>query len=92
MVGPTIQEDLFSTFTRFRTFLYALTADIAQMYRQVKLHEEDRLFHKILWRENSNDPIKVYKLNTLTFDTASSPFLAVRTLHQLAEDERENYT
>ena len=61
------------------------------MYRQVQLHEEDRLFHKIMWREKSNDPIKVYTLNTVTFRTASAPFLAVRTLHQLAEDEWENY-
>ncbi|XP_033218066.1 uncharacterized protein LOC117173536 [Belonocnema kinseyi] len=28
MVGPIIQEDLFSIITRFRTFQYALTADI----------------------------------------------------------------
>ena len=28
MVGPTIQEDLFSIFSRFRSFLFALTADI----------------------------------------------------------------
>ena len=91
MVGPTIQDDLFSTFTRFRTFLYALTADIAQMYRQVQLHEEDRVFHKILWRENPSEPIRVYTLNTVTFGTASAPFLAVRTLHQLAEDEGDKY-
>ena len=54
--------------------------------------EEERLFHKILWRENSNDPIKVYILNTVTFGTASAPFLAVHTLYQLPEDERDNYS
>ncbi|XP_033213767.1 uncharacterized protein LOC117170833 [Belonocnema kinseyi] len=90
MVGPTIQDDLFSTFTRFRTFLVALTADIEQMYRQIQLTNELRLFHKILWRETPTDPIKVNTLNTVTFGTASAPFLAIRTLHQLAEDEREN--
>ena len=37
MVGPTIQDDLFSTVTRFRTFIYALTADIEQMYRQIQV-------------------------------------------------------
>lgn len=35
MVGPTIQDDLFSILTRFRTFKIALTADITKMYRQV---------------------------------------------------------
>ena len=60
MVGPTIQDDMFSTFTQFRTLLYALTADIAQMYRQVQLHEEDRVFHKTLWRENPNEPQQTF--------------------------------
>ena len=36
-VGPTIQEDLFSIVTRFRFFRYALTADIEQMYRQIRV-------------------------------------------------------
>ena len=67
MFVPTIQEDLFSTFTRFRMFLFALTADIEQMYRQIQLCSEHRSFHKVLWRETFNDPIKIYTLNTVTF-------------------------
>ena len=61
------------------------------MYRQIKLAKEDRLFHKILCPETPDDPIKVYTLNTVTFGTASAPFLEFRTLHQLADDELENY-
>ncbi|XP_033218124.1 uncharacterized protein LOC117173593 [Belonocnema kinseyi] len=91
MVGPTIQDELFSTFTRFRIFLFALTADIEQMYRQIQLTNEHRLFQKILWRETPDDPIKVYTLNTVTFGTTSAHFLAIRTLHHLAADEHENY-
>ena len=48
MVGPTIQEDLFSIVFRFRSFIYALTADIQQMYRQVRVAPEDSLFQKII--------------------------------------------
>jgi hypothetical protein len=58
MVGPTIQEDLFSIITRFRTFSYALTADIEQMYRQVRVSQEDSRFQKILWRENPEEQSK----------------------------------
>jgi len=39
MVGPNLQQDLLSILLRFRTFKYALTADIAQMYRQILIHE-----------------------------------------------------
>ena len=33
-VGPTVQQDLFSTVLRFRTHQVCFTADIAKMYRQ----------------------------------------------------------
>ena len=78
MVGPTIQDDLFSIFTRYRSFLFALTADIEQMYRQIKVYPEDIVYHKIIWRENRNEPIKTYDLNRITFGTASATFLATR--------------
>lgn len=35
MVGPTVQDDLFSILARFRTFKYGLTFDITKMYKQV---------------------------------------------------------
>ena len=91
MVGPIIQEDLFSIITRFRCFRYALTADIEQMYRQIRVSNNDSLFQKILWRDSPQQPIKIYSLNTVTFGTACAPFLAIRTLHQLAEDESERF-
>ncbi|XP_015437077.1 PREDICTED: uncharacterized protein LOC107192365 [Dufourea novaeangliae] len=62
------------------------------MYRQIELHPDDRKYHKILWRENTNDPIQVYQLNTVTYGTASAPYLAIRTLQQLAQDEGHNYS
>ncbi|XP_033220888.1 uncharacterized protein LOC117175287 [Belonocnema kinseyi] len=67
MVGPTIQEDLFSIITRFRTFQYALTADIEQMYRQVVISEEDTRYQKILWRKSRDELIETYCLNTRDF-------------------------
>ena len=91
MVGPTIQEDLFSIITLFRSFLYALTSDIEQMYRQVQMSSEDSHFQKILWCQDPDEPIKTYCLNTVTFGTACAPFLAICTLHQLAEDEGESF-
>ncbi|XP_051155341.1 uncharacterized protein LOC127277936 [Leptopilina boulardi] len=87
MVGPNIQEDIFSLLVRFRSHKFALTADIEKMYRQVLLHENDQKFQRILWRENSNEPIKIFKLKTVTYGTSPASFLATRTLVQLAKDE-----
>ena len=61
------------------------------MYRQVKIADYQRPFQVILWRENNNEPVKEYELNTLTFGTASASFLATRCLYQLALDNKDKY-
>lgn len=91
LVGPTIQDDLFSIVVRFRSNIVAFTADIKQMYRQVLVSPEDRVYQKILWRKDPSEPIKTYVLKTVTFGTSCAPFLAVRTLHQLANDEQKRF-
>ncbi|XP_076658716.1 uncharacterized protein LOC143362429 [Halictus rubicundus] len=91
LVGPTIQDDLFQLVVRFRVHQYVLTADIEKMFRQIKIHPEDTKFQKILWRDNPNEPIKTFTLDTVTYGTASAPFLAVRALKQLARDEGHSY-
>ncbi|XP_018576722.1 uncharacterized protein LOC108915233, partial [Anoplophora glabripennis] len=91
LVGPTIQPDLIHIILRFRTHQYVLTADIAMMYRQINIHDSDKNLQRICWRKDSNDEIKIFTLNTVTYGTSSAPFLATRCLAQLAEDEGENY-
>ena len=86
MVGPTIQQDATSILLRFRTQPIALTADVTKMYRQVWIHPKDRSLQRIIWRSSPNDPIQEYELNTVTYGTASAPFLAVRSLQQIVAD------
>jgi len=57
LIGPTIQDDLFSILTRFRTFQYAMTAD-TKMYRQVFIDKSQRLLQRIFWRESSQEDLK----------------------------------
>ncbi|KYM93417.1 hypothetical protein ALC62_15979 [Cyphomyrmex costatus] len=83
MIGPVIQNDLFSILMRFRKHEYIISANIAKMYRQVLITEEQRPLQRIVWREHPNDPIKAYELNTVTYGTASASFQAIRCLHQL---------
>ncbi|XP_076301683.1 uncharacterized protein LOC143219699 [Lasioglossum baleicum] len=91
LVGPTIQDDLFSLIIRFRLHNYVLTADIEKMYRQVLVQQDDAAYQKILWRENINEQIKIFRLDTVTYGTASASFLAIRALHQLVQDEGTHY-
>jgi len=57
LIGPTIQDDLFSTLARFRTFQYAMTADITKMYRQVFIDESQRSLQRIFWRESPQEDL-----------------------------------
>ncbi|XP_070515395.1 uncharacterized protein [Cardiocondyla obscurior] len=61
------------------------------MYRQILITESNRDYQQILWRSWPSDSICEFQLNTITYGLTSAPFLAIRTLRQLAEDERVNY-
>ena len=90
MVGPTIQDTLFSILLRFRTHVIALTADIAKMYRQIRVSPPDTDLQRIVWRKDPNSSIQEYRLLTATYGTASAPFHATRVLQKLADEEKED--
>jgi len=92
LVGPTVQQDLYSIVLRFRTYQIAFTAYIAKMYRQVRIHQDDRKLQRILWRRSADEPLRTYELSTVTYGTASPPYIATRCLQQLAEDESKDFS
>ncbi|XP_053968405.1 uncharacterized protein LOC128869828 [Anastrepha ludens] len=90
LIGPRLQKDIFDIITKWRQ--YVLTSDIEKMYRQIKVAESDQDYQRILWREAKEGPIGEYKLQTVTYGTASAPFLATRTLQEIAKScEPYNY-
>jgi hypothetical protein len=91
LIGPVVQDELFSIFLRFRTYRYVMTADIQQMYRQILIQREHQGLQQIKWRTDSNSSTKSYKLATVTYGTAAAPYLATKVLVQLAEDEKASY-
>lgn len=91
MVGPTIQQDLITTILSFRLNRLALSADICKMYRQFLMDERDRNYQLIFWRNNVNDPITLYQLNTVTYGTSAAPFLAVRSLFFIADFYKKEF-
>lgn len=90
-IGPKLQTDLSMILLNWRTFEYVYSADIARMYRQILVNEKDLDYQRILWRSSTELPISEYQLLTVTYGTRSAPFLALRVLKQLAEDEGYAY-
>ncbi|XP_055910832.1 uncharacterized protein LOC129945200 [Eupeodes corollae] len=91
LIGPPIQRDLFGVCLRFRQHKYVFTADVVKMFRQIWVEDEHTDFQRIVWRENPNDEIGHFRLRTVTYGTASAPFLSVRVLKQIANDYKEQY-
>ncbi|XP_062714088.1 uncharacterized protein LOC134290881 [Aedes albopictus] len=91
LVGPIVQDDLRSIVMRSRTHEIVLIADAEKMYRQVRHFPEDYAYLCIFWRLAPDQPIQTFVLQTVTYGTASAPFLATRVLKQLANDEAANY-
>lgn len=91
LTGPKLQTDITDVILKFRMHAIVFSADICKMYRQILLLPEHRPYQHILWRNSSCPDVTRYELNTVTYGVSSAPWLAIRTLHQLAQDEGLKY-
>ncbi len=90
--GPKLQNDLSTILIRFRKEPIAIMCDIAEMYLQIKLREEDRPYHRFLWRDldQSVEPV-VYEFNRVVFGVNSSPFQAQFVARHHAEQHESEF-
>ncbi|XP_037303564.1 uncharacterized protein LOC115446067 [Manduca sexta] len=61
---------------RFREHEVAIVGDIKDMFLRVKILPTDQDALRFLWRENSNKPVKTYKMTSLIFGASCAPFVA----------------
>lgn len=87
LVGPKLQTDITTIITRWRSHRFVYTADIAKMFRQILVDPRDVDYQRILWRREGEKTVTPFQLLTVTYGTASAPYLANRVLRQLADDE-----
>lgn len=85
MVGPTVQDDLLSILIRFRQHKFVVAGDIEKMYRAIELNPIQRSLQQIVFRDDPSQPLKMFTLNTVTYGTASAPYLATKCLSSLAD-------
>lgn len=90
-VGPNLQQDVFSILVRFRRYKYVMTGDVSKMFRQILVNDKYRKYQRIIWRPDPLEILKIFEINRLVFGNASSPYIAVRCLFQLAFENEEKY-
>ncbi|CAH1725392.1 unnamed protein product [Aphis gossypii] len=81
--GPKLQTEISDVLLRSRFYKYVFVADIAKMYRQIRVRDEDCVYQHILWRRSPEDEVQEYQLRTVTYGVNSAPYLALRCLRQL---------
>ncbi|XP_022906777.2 uncharacterized protein [Onthophagus taurus] len=82
--GPKLQNDISSILIKFRCYPIAFMCDIQQMYRQILIVPHHRDYQRILWRDYKSGELNEYQLNTVTYGVSSAPYLALRTIQELA--------
>lgn len=89
-VGPNLLPALADVLLRWRRHCFVLATDVEKMFHQIEVYPKDRDLQRILWREDPAEEVKEWRLRTVTYGLACAPFLAIRTLRQLAADEEES--
>jgi len=87
LTGPKLQQDLAAVLLRWRMNSAVCVADIEKMYRQILVHPDDVDYQRIPWFSLQSPSPVSYRLLTVTYGTASAPYLAMRVLKQLIADE-----
>lgn len=91
MNGGLIQPFLHSILMNHRLYRFVFSVDIVKMYRGFRMNPEFTSLLRILFRWEKDGPIKTYEASTVTYGTKDAPFVAVRTLVQIALDSKEKY-
>ncbi|GFX89479.1 integrase catalytic domain-containing protein [Trichonephila clavipes] len=86
-----VKEDVFETISRFRRHKFAFTTDIQKMYRQILINRDQQDLQRIIWKHGLDAEILTYRLKAVTYGLSNAPFLAIRTLQQLAKDEKSRF-
>jgi len=75
--GLKLQTEISDVLLRSRFYRYVFVADIAKMYRQIRVREEDCVYQHILWRRSPEEEVQEYQLLTFTYGVNSIPCAAV---------------
>ncbi|CAI6373987.1 unnamed protein product [Macrosiphum euphorbiae] len=57
------------------------------MYRQILIRSEDRVFQHVFWCDSPSENLQEYQLCTITYGLNCAPYLAIRCLHELDEQD-----
>lgn len=91
MVGERLQSNIVDILFRFRCFKIGFSADVVQMYRQVKINRQQWDLQRVFWRRNENEDLREYWLTCVTQGMACAAHCAVRAMIQCGSDGKVTF-
>lgn len=88
--GPKLQTNITDVLLWIRKHRYIFSSDIVKMFRQVAVYPDDWKFQQILWLDEDQHP-ETYQITTVTYGLKCAPFLVLRYLQQLIEDDGSRF-
>ncbi|KAL0803329.1 hypothetical protein ABMA28_017183 [Loxostege sticticalis] len=91
LTGPDLLQSLPGVLLRMRQHRVAVSADITEMFLQVKIRPEDRDALRYLWRTDRDAPPTEYRMTSLIFGATSSPATAIYVKDRNAREAAETH-
>lgn len=88
--GPDLLSSLISVLLRFRQYKIAMSADIQEMFHQIRIRPTDQRYQMFMW-PNEKGEIVTYAMVGMTFGASCSPATAQHIKNLNAEAFRAQY-
>jgi hypothetical protein len=89
MQGPQVMNELFTDMNHFRSFNYAMTGDIWEMFLQVVVPDKDR--DKLRFLLYVDGQLQVYRWNVHLFGKMDSPCIAMMAVFTMILKNKKEY-
>ncbi len=90
-VGPKVINDLCVVLLRFRANPIAIGGDVQEMFLQIQMEEQDRQYHRFLFREHPEDKLEEYEFLVHCFGNRGSPCVSIFVIKEHAKDNKEKF-
>lgn len=89
--GPRLQRELAHCIMSFRRFKVAVSGDVSKMFLRIQLHPDDAAYQHTLVGTDPDGPLEEVQLPTVIFGMKSSPYLALRTMLEIAAEVEKKF-
>ena len=88
--GPKLENNLTALLLKWRLYKIGFVTDIEKCFRHIKVHPTDCELQRIFWADQYGHA-KSFRLLTVTYGLNCSPYLTIKVLRTLANQEEEAF-